>query len=166
MRMIVVISRNTTFSLQHVLNHPITDVSLSIAQPDGSRVKTEKSKLLNKLESLQEGVKSLLHNDATLIDRGLLCHPFLSATGNISSYRTLAMCLLNHVCSSIGSEIHVLFDKYMPSSLKDSERRLHVANDQPFIISGNEQAPKQSCPKLLQNGVFKNQLAKYLLLEW
>ena len=50
-RMIVVISQNTKFSLQHVLNHQITEVPLSIAQPDGSLVKTEKSKLLKKLES-------------------------------------------------------------------------------------------------------------------
>ena len=129
-------------------------------------MKIKKSKLLNKLESLQEGVKSLPHIDTTLIDWGLLLHSFLSATGNISSYGKLARCLLNHICSGIGSEIHVVLDKYMPSFMKDSKRRLCGANDQPFIISGSEQAPKQSCLKLLQNGVFKDQLAKYLLLEW
>ena len=106
------------------------------------------------------------HIDATLIDGGLLLHSFLSAIGNISSYGDLARRLLGHVCSSIGSEIHVLFDKYMHSSLKESERRLRGAEDQPFIISGSEQAPKQSCQKLLQNGIFKDQLAKFLLMQW
>ncbi|XP_041362193.1 uncharacterized protein LOC121378189 [Gigantopelta aegis] len=78
----------------------------------------------------------------------------------------MARSILSHVCSNRGNEIHVLFDTYVPSSLKESERRLRGADDRPFVISGPEQAPKQSCQKLLQNGIFKDQLAKCLLKEW
>lgn len=60
----------------------------------------------------------------------------------------------------------MLFDTYQPMSLKDSERKLRGADDRPFVISGPEQAPRQSCHKLLQNGVFEDQLAKYFLKEW
>ncbi|XP_064653262.1 uncharacterized protein LOC135503582 [Lineus longissimus] len=167
-RMLVVISQETNFDLEHVVSYPITDFPLAIAQPDGSLLKTTKSKLLDKLESMQDGMTTLPHIDATLIDGGLLLHSYLSAVGNISSYGNLARGLLGHVCSSIahGQEIHVLFDKYLPSSLKESERKLRGVEDQPFIISGSEQAPKQSCQKLLQNGIFKDQLAKFLMIEW
>ena len=167
-RMLVVISKNTHFDLEHVVSYPITDVPLSIAQPDGSLLKTEKSKLMNKLESMQDGVNKLPHIEATLIDGGLLLHSYLSAIGKISSYGKLARDLLVHVFSSIavGNEIHILFDKYLPTSLKESERRLRGAEDHPFMISGSEQGPKQNCQELLQNGIFKDQLAIFLLEEW
>ncbi|XP_014678737.1 PREDICTED: uncharacterized protein LOC106818551, partial [Priapulus caudatus] len=167
-RMLVVISQKTNFDLKHVVTYPITDVPLSIAQPDGSRLKTDKSKLLNKLESLQDGMTSLPPIDATLIDGGLLLHSYLSAIGNISSYGNLARRLLGHACGSIGKgkEVHILFDRYLHDSLKESERRLRGAEDQPFVIGGCEQRPKQSCQKRLQNGIFKDQLAKFFMIEW
>ena len=62
--------------------------------------------------------------------------------------------------------MHVLFDMYLPCSLKESERKSRGSNDQPFIISGSEQSPKQSCKRLLQNGMFKDQLGKFLIAEW
>jgi len=165
-RMLVVIAQKTNFDLKHVLSYPITDVPLSIAQPDGSLLKTEKSKLLKKLESMQDGFESLPHIDVSLIDGGLLIHSHLSAIGSITSLGNLARSLLLNVCSCAGLEIHVLFDKYQPASLKESERRLRGAKDEPFVISGSEQKPKQRCHQLLQNGIFKDQLAKFLLGEW
>ena len=80
--MLVVISQKTNFDLEHVVSYPITDFPLSIAQPDGSLLNTTKSKLLDKLESMQDGMTTLPHIDATLIDGGLLLHSYLSAVGN------------------------------------------------------------------------------------
>ena len=166
--MLVIISEKTNFNLRHVIEFPKTEYPLSIAHSDGSGLKTVKSKLLKKLESLQDGFaeRALPPIDVTLIDGGLLLHSFLSAIGNITSYGNLARRLLAHVCSSSGSEVHVLFDTYHPLSLKESERKLRGAEDRPFVISGPEQTPKQSCQKLLQNGIFKDQLAIFLLKEW
>lgn len=166
-RMLVVISQNTNFDLKHVVSYPITDVPLSISQPDGSRLKTNKSTLLKKLESMQE-VTSLPHIDVTLIDGGLLLHSYLSAIGSISSYGNLARAVLGHVFAKIarGQEVHILFDRYLPGSLKESERRLRGGEDTPFVIGGCEQRPKQSCKKLLENGIFKDQLAKFFMTEW
>ena len=59
-----------------------------------------------------------------------------------------------------------MFDTYLPHSVKTSERKLRGAEDHPFVMAGPQQAPKQSCKKLLQNGMFKNQLAILLLDEW
>jgi hypothetical protein len=52
-RMIVVVAEKTALDLQNVLSYPITTYPLSLAHCDGAHVKTEKSSLLIKLESLQ-----------------------------------------------------------------------------------------------------------------
>ena len=166
-RILVVISQKMTFNLQHVMSFPLTEFPLSITHSDGSRIKTDKSKLLKKLEELQcfSGPLQLAVN-ATLIDGGLLIHSYLSAIGNISSYGHLARNLLDYVCTSQGEEVHVLFDTYCPMSLKEGERELRGANDHPFIIAGPEQSPRQNCHKLLLNGRFKDELATFLIKEW
>lgn len=160
-QMLVIIAEKTNFDLRHVLTFPVTEFPLSIAHSDGSRITTEKSKLLGKLEAMQPGFHQmpLPLIDATLIGGGLLLHSYLSALGNIASYEKLARSLLSHVCGYSGREIHVLFDTYLPMSLKETERKVHGADHYSFVISGPVQAPKQSCQKLLQNGIFKDQLA-------
>jgi len=167
-RILVAISEKTNFNLRHVMKFPIVEYPLSITHPDGSGLKTKKDKLLEKLEELQEGfiTRPLPPIDVTLIDGGLLIHSFLSAIGNISTYGNLARSLLASVCGHRGNEIHVLFDTYCPTSLKSSERKLRGAEDHPFLITGPQQSPRQSCQKLLQNGLFKEQLAVFLLKEW
>ena len=55
---------------------------------------------------------------------------------------------------------------YIQSSIKGYERQLRGAEDRPFVITGPEQAPKQSGQQLLKNGLFKDQLAIFLLNEW
>ena len=165
---LVIISEKTTFNLRHVMTFPITEYPLSITHSDGSGIKTDKSKLLRKLEELQDGFTEtpLPPIDVTLIDGGLLIHSFLSAIGKITSFGHLARTLLAYVCTSQGNEIHVLFDTYQHMSLKESERKLRGADDRQFVISGPEQAPRESCQKLLQNSIFKDQLAMFLLKEW
>ena len=167
-RILVAVSQKTDFSLRYVMTFPITKYPLAIAHSDGSSLKTVKSKLLDKLEGLQDGFDQtpLPPISATLIDGGLLIHSFLSAIGRITTYGSLARSLLTHVCRSLGYEIHILFDTYQASSLKESERNLRGADDRQIVISGPEQSPKQSCEKLLKNGVFKDELAKFFLKEW
>ena len=167
-RLMVVVSESTNFDLKHVLEFPITDYPLSIAHGDGSIMKTVKANLLKKLESMQNGFAQnyLPRIDVTVIDGGLLLHSFLSVTSCIASYANLARNQLSHVCSNAGGEIHVLFDTYIQSSIKGYERQLRGAEDRPFVITGQEQAPKQSGQQLLKNGLFKDQLAIFLLNEW
>ena len=130
-RLLVIISERTTFNLGHVMTFPITEYPLSITHSDGSGLKTDKSKLLRKLEALQDGFteRPLPPIDVTLIDGGLLIHSFLSAIGNITSYGNLARNLLAYVCANRGNEVHILFDTYRPMSLKESERKLRGADD-------------------------------------
>ena len=101
--------------------------------------------------------------DVTWVDSGLLIHSFLSAIAKITSYGNLTRTLLAYVCGSGGNEIHLLFDTYHPMSLNVSERKLRGADDRPFLITGPEQPPIQGCQRLLQNGIFNDQLAMFLL---
>ena len=138
------------------MTFPVTEYPLSIAHSDGSALKTDKSKLLYKLEELKKdpgGSPKVF--DVTLTNSGLLLHFFLFTIGKIKSYESLARALLAHVCGSRCDTIHVLFETYLPNSLKTSERKLRGAEDHPFVIAGPQQAPKQSCKKLLQNGMLK-----------
>ena len=161
----VVVSESTNFDLKHVLEFPITDYRI---HGDGSIMKTVKANLLKKLESMQNGfAKNYLPRiDVTVIDGGILLHSILSVTSSIASYANLARNLLSHVCSNAGGEIHVLFDTHIQSSIKGYERQLRGAEDRPFVITGPEQAPKQSGQQLLKNCLFNDQLAIFLLNEW
>ena len=98
-RLMVVVSEITNFDLKHVLEFPITDYPLSIAHGDGAIMKTVKSNLLKKLESMQNGFAQTYVPwiDVTVIDGGLLLHSFLSVTSSIASYANLARNLLSCV---------------------------------------------------------------------
>ena len=142
-RILVIISEKENFNLRYLMTFPITEYPLSIAHSDGSGLKTNKSKFLEKLEGMQEGFidRPIPPVSVTLIDGGLLLHSYLAAIGKITSYGNLARNLLSYVCENQGNEIHVLFDTYQLISLKNNERQLHGAEDYPFIISGPEQGP-------------------------
>ncbi|CAM1331032.1 Uncharacterised protein g10458 [Pycnogonum litorale] len=53
------------------------------------------------------------------------------------------------------------------TSIKDGERRLRgAAANQAFVITGPEQAQRQSGTELLKNGAFKEEFACFLMDEW
>lgn len=168
-RMVIVIAEKTSFNLEKVLCYPITTYPLSLAHCDGSHVKTEKSALLKKLESFQteyitENEKPVTY--AQVYDGGLLLHSILVQTNVGASYASIARNVLSVVCSGAATEVHVCLDKYLENSIKDSERHLRGANDSAYVITGPEQNIRQTGQKLLSNGIFKNELSKFLLKEW
>ena len=160
-RMIVIVAKRTPFDLRNLLKYPITQFPLSMVHSDGTPMKTPKN-----LESMQDGFDEGSSVDATLFDGGLLLHTYLSVAHSIPTYGSIARSVLSQVCSTAGQEIHVLFDTYVTDSIKGSERRLRGAEDRPFVIAGPEQTPRQSGQQLLKNGIFKEQLAIFLMEEW
>ena len=166
-RMLVVAAEGNSLNMRLVMEYPLTEYPLSLAHSDGTIMKSPKSKLLNKLETLQDTANFKPKEiTATVIDGGLILHSILSVCGQIVSYGTLARNLLVHVCGYEGMEVHVLFDTYLESSLKSSERKIRGSNGSSFSITGSEQKPMQNGTQLLRNESFKNQLATFLLQEW
>lgn len=109
-RMVVILSQKTAFNLRNVLRYPITLVPLSLAQCDGTPVKTNKATLLHKIESFQTETIShneLPHIDTGIINGGLLLYAVLSQTNAGASYSSIARTILLRVCSEQGNEVHV-----------------------------------------------------------
>ena len=169
-RMIVAIAGETQrFDLQTLLSYPIITYPLSLAHSDGSYVKTDKSALLKKLEELQTEPVAELDipcNHSQVYDGGLLLHSVVSQTNIGASYASIARSILSVVCSGRATEVHVCLDKYIENSIKDSERKLRGAVDAPYVITGPNQTIRQNGQKLLGNGMFKNELGKFLMNEW
>ena len=55
-RLLVVVAERSCLDLPYFLSFPITEFPMALALPDGTPVKTQKAKLLNKLEDLQRDV--------------------------------------------------------------------------------------------------------------
>lgn len=169
-RMIVVVAEKTAFDLRSILSYPITTYPLALAHCDGSHMKTEKAALLRKLESFQTQTITevdLPKSFVQVYDGGLLVHSILSQTNMGASFASIARTMLSVICSGSGaSEAHVCLDKYVKNSIKDSERQLRGSVDSVYVITGPEQTIRQSGKKLLNNGVFKDELAKFVLKEW
>ena len=150
-RMMVVAAEKTAFNLKAVLCYPVTSYPLSLAHSDGGNLKTDKSALLEKLESWQtDPIDTLPEAYSTVYDGGLLIHSTLSQMNAGTSYASIAKTILSVVCSGRGSdEVHVCLDKYVVNSIKDSERQLRGATNQPYGITGPDQKIRQSGQKLL-----------------
>ena len=168
-RMIVVVSEKTSLDLRKIISYPITTYPLSLAHCNGAHMKTEKSALLRKLESLHTETitdAQLPRCYVHVYDGGLFLHSVLSQTATAASYASMARTMLSVLCSGRASEVHVCMDKYVENSIKDSERKSRGAVDTDYVLTGSEQKIRQSGKKLLTNGVFKNEFAKFLLKEW
>ena len=74
-RMVIVVSENSTFDLRNILPYPITNYPLSLAHYDDARVKSDKSSLMRKMESLQNNIitteAELPDSYASIYDRDL-----------------------------------------------------------------------------------------------
>ena len=169
-RMVIVASQMTAFDLRNILSYPVTEYPLSLAHSDGSRVKSDKSTLLNKLESLQSisilTQQMLPKSFACIFDGGLILHSVLSQARVGASFGSIARQMLVTICSGKGVEVHLCLDKYVAKSIKGSERKLRGSLDLPYVITGPEQTIRQCGQKLLSNGEFKNAFSKFIVKEW
>ena len=168
--MIMVVSENSTFDLRNILSYPITNYPLSLAHCDGTRVKSDKSSLMRKIECFQNNIitteAELPDSHTSIYDGGLVLHSILSQIGVGASFASIARTVLLSVCSGKASEVHLCLDKYIVNSIKDSERELRGSVKCPYVITGPEQRIRQSGQKLLNIVEFKNEISKSFLHEW
>lgn len=54
-------------------------------------------------------------------------------------FEKIAESILIKLCSTNATEIHLVFDRYLTPSIKDSERQNRQEFDVPFNISGPQQ---------------------------
>ena len=76
------------------------------------------------------------------------------------------MATLKTVCRERGQNLHVVFDTYSDEDLKAQERQMRGASQEVFKITGRDQAPRKPSDTLMKNTSFKNELSKFLMMEW
>ena len=105
---------------------------MALALPDGTPVKTQKSKLLHKLKDSQDKIdKALGINFAHHVyDGELLMHSVSSTTTSDANFKA-TFCLS---CVAVKTEANVSFDHYKAISIKQCERELQGADDRVHII--------------------------------
>ena len=156
-----------TLNLCHILIYPITAVPLSLALSDGTPLKADKATLTKALEDKQDIVLAdaiISPIKATVIDGGIILHETMIQHSK-STYGSMARDLLERVCHSYGENILLVLDKYQsPSIITLSE--FYAGRPQEFIITGPDQAQRQSGTELLKNGGFKEEFASFIMKEW
>ena len=118
--------------LETIFSFPLTTFPLSMAHIDGSINKTEKSKLLRKLE---QNVNSQQPQDidACAVDAMFL---ILALKNLPSTFGGLAKQMLSKLCD-FASRVDFICDSYSSPSIK--ERDSHCTNKGQYSITGPEQ---------------------------
>ena len=119
-----------------VLRYLLTPVPLSLCHPDETMQSTPKSKLLvelqNRINSCSPGTI-----DVRIVDGMFFLHLFVDLP---LTFGPLAKLILQQVCKQRGTEIHLIFDKTISPSIRDSERNKRDDNRHvTYQMTGAEQ---------------------------
>ena len=104
--------------MEQILICPLAPVPLAMSPVCGTMQKTSKLKVLQELEK-RVASNPPTNVDVTIID-GMLFFHLLYQTS--SAFAGLEDHLLRQVCKQRGTEIHLVFDKTISPSMKNSER--------------------------------------------
>ena len=126
--------------MEKVFQFPLTPVPLSIGHIDGALNKTDKAKLLHRLEKVVES-EPLEEIDAVIIDAMFYLHTIVNPP---SSYGKIALDILQKICS-MAPRVDFVCENYQNPSIKDIERIRHGAVETTFTITGPEQKRPRVC---------------------
>ena len=99
--------------MAEVLSFPLTPTPLSLSHADGTMLKTQKSKLTEKLES-RIFSKKPNHVDVTIIDAMFFFHLWKDLP---VTFGTIARFLLTKAFAQKGNNIHLIFDQVVSPSV-------------------------------------------------
>ena len=146
------------------LRYPLTPSIFALCHCDGSRLTTAKSRLLEHLETISpEGPTNI---NVRIID-GMV---YLHQQANLlpSRYGGVSEHILRSICRSEGKIIHLVFDKTVSPSIKDTERNERSSEERsvPFVIAGPGQTRPSKWLQALRSDVFKNEIVQFLINSW
>ena len=169
---LVVLATEQKLDLRVILNYPLMPVPFSMASPDGTILKTDKSSLRDHLESKTSQSHGTPSHDGPknvtccIIDAQFLLH--VLPPNILGSYGDLARSILiSAVSQGDSADIRLLFDQYPEAiSLKSCERNRRGSIDVQFSITGPKQKRPSDLRRALASESFKRELPKFLVEEW
>ncbi len=117
------------YNVVKVMEYSLTPVLFSLVDIGGFMNKTDKSKLMHRLEKYQhmdeeQGANAGIDIDVAIYDAMFLFHILkLPETYGDLAYKLLEIA----VCSTLAKEVHMLFDTYGYKTIKDCEHDRHSA---------------------------------------
>lgn len=155
------ISTMEQIDIEKVFKYPLTPVPLALAHVDGSINKTDKAKLLHKLEGMVEHDKPSAI-DVTLVDAMFLLHALVNLP---ASFGEIAELILRRLCD-MAPRTDFVCDTYVTPTIKEAERNRRGAQEITFAVTGAEQKRPQNWQTALQSSSFKTAFLRFLAAEW
>lgn len=160
---LLAVSMKKKINVEHCFTFPLAPMPPALFSYTGEMLKTPKSTLANSLKSQVEMVEPTNIN-VEIID-GFY---YLYSIGNSlpQTFEKVAESILMKICASHATEIHLIFDRYLSSSIKDSERQTRKEFDIPYKITGPQQIRPKDFLQSLKNYRFKDALVHFLSDYW
>ena len=153
---------NNAVDLNLVFRYPLTPIPLCLGHVDGSMNKTDKAKLMHKLEErVQSSAPEYI--DACAIDAMF----FIQTLVNVpATFGEIAKLILTKITAST-KRIDFVCDSYTSPSIKDAERALRGSCqlDREYVIFGPSQVRPKDFFAALKSSCFKTALLKFLAIE-
>lgn len=158
------------YNVMKVMEYPLTPVPFSLSDIGGFMNKTDKSKLMHKLEKYQRmDFEQSANTGKPYIDVAVYDAMFLLHTLKLpETYGNLAYKLLEiAVRSTSAKELHMLFDTYDYKTIKDCEhdRRSSVPTGDITVTGADQKTPKKLLDAF-RSKHFKESLICFLQKEW
>ena len=152
--------------LETALSYPLTPVSQSQANIDGSMNKTDKSQLMHHLEKLGSNTEPT-SVDYTIVDGMFFLHTLPQDLP--LTYGDLSAFILQKLRSFKSSRIDIIFDKYVTPSVKHCERMRRGPGGTTadiYTIKGPQMLRPSNFRNSLRNDHFKAEFVKFLAEDW
>lgn len=168
---LVVIGRIRNINLQELLSYSLGPLPLSLANSQGSLVKTNKTNLLHALEGYAENplVDNPIEGGIYIVDgMSFIQQLNINKLPGERTFFNLAFVILKRLVniakSNNSKEIHFVTDTYWQISIKNIERAKRAASGSQIRIHG--QFLPQQWKKFLLNGENKESLIEFLDETW
>ncbi|KAH9637765.1 hypothetical protein HF086_007794 [Spodoptera exigua] len=160
---LLAISLNKKINFEYCLTFPLAPLPPALFSCTGEMLKTTKSTLAKILKSKTEMVEPT-HINVEIIDGFYYLH--LIGSSIAQTFDKIAESILIKICSTNATEIHLIFDRYLSPSIKDSERESRKEFNIPYNISGPQQTRPKNFLQSLKNYRFKEALVQFLADYW